>query len=502
MTDTRGGDAGAPRLPSGVPGLDTILRGGFLRNGVYILLGSPGAGKTILANQIAYSHAARGERTLYVTLLAEQHSRMLLHLRSLTFFDPARIPDAVSYVSGFRTLEEEGLKGLLALLRREVQAQNATLLIVDGLVVAENQATSETEFKKFIHELQAQAMLTACTTFLLTSGQGAMTAPEHTMVDGMLELRDELYEAYAERALEVRKFRGSDFLRGRHAFRIGDDGLLVFPRIESLYAAPSGPARMPKERLSTGIDEIDAMLSGGFRASTTTGIVGASGVGKTTFGLHFLSLSSAAEPGLLFGFFETPERLVAQARQLKLGFAEAAERGDVEIVWQGPTERILDELGHRLLEAVRRRGVRRLFVDGVGGFVHPVTQPSRISRYFAALANELRALDVTTVYTMETRELVGPTVEVPIDGVSSLVENLILLRYVEHRGVVRRLLSIMKSRNSHFDARLRELLVTDRGLALGQGFEEAEELLTGTARSSAGSAAAPRRRRPRSSSGD
>ena len=502
MIGTNGRGAAIPRLPSGVSGLDAILGGGFLQNGVYIVQGSPGAGKTILANQIAYRHAARGERALYVTLLAEQHARMLLHLGSLSFFNPARIPEAVLYVSGFRTLEEEGLKGLLALLRREVHAHRATVLVLDGLVVAEKQAASETEFKKFIHELQAQAMLAACTTFLLTSGHGEVISPEHTMVDGMLDLRDELYGAYAERAVEVRKFRGSDFLRGRHSFRIAEDGLLVFPRIESLHSAPSRAADLSQARLSVGIQDVDAMLGGGLRAATTMGLVGPTGVGKTTFGLHFLSASSAAEPGLYFGFFETPERLVGQARDMGLDFAGAVERGDAEIVWQEPTERILDELGHRLLDAVRRRGVRRLFVDGIGGFILPVTQPDRISRYFAALANELRALGVTTIFTMETREIVGPAVEVPIDGISSLVENLILLRYVEHSGALRRLLAITKTRNALFDPSLREMVITDRGIALGDKFEGAEKLLTGFAQSSSGSAAAPTRSRPRSSPGD
>ncbi len=115
-----------PRVPSGVPGLDVVLRGGFLRGGLYIIRGAPGAGKTVLANQICYHHAAQGQRALYVTLLAESHARMMLHLGSLTFFDPAKVPDLVYYASGYGTMEEEGLRGLLELLLREVRARQAT----------------------------------------------------------------------------------------------------------------------------------------------------------------------------------------------------------------------------------------------------------------------------------------------------------------------------------------------------------------------------------------
>ena len=147
------------RVPSGVPGLDTILNGGFPRGGIHILQGTPGAGKTTLGNQICYHHAAAGGRALYVTLLSETHSRMLLHLGTMRFFDADRLPDQIAYISGFGALQDEGLPGLVTQIRREIAARKATVLILDGLVAAEDQAASDTEFKSFIQELQAQAGL-------------------------------------------------------------------------------------------------------------------------------------------------------------------------------------------------------------------------------------------------------------------------------------------------------------------------------------------------------
>src|SRR5689334_15393802 len=141
------------RLPTGVPGLDTVLRGGFLRGGIFIVQGSPGAGKTILGNQICFHHVAQGGRALYVTLLAENHARMLLHIGCLDFFDEAVIPDRLYYISAFHVLEQEGLPALMNLLRREVQARGASFLVLDGLSAIEETAASSREFKKFIHEL-------------------------------------------------------------------------------------------------------------------------------------------------------------------------------------------------------------------------------------------------------------------------------------------------------------------------------------------------------------
>src|ERR1700745_2504678 len=124
------------RVPSGISGLDEILPGGLLEGGVYIIQGRPGAGKTILANEICFRHAAAGGRAAYVTLLAEMHTRLLQHLRPLAFFNKAFIPKSLYYVSAFQTLEGDGLKGLIDVLRREIKGQHADLLVVDGLVAA------------------------------------------------------------------------------------------------------------------------------------------------------------------------------------------------------------------------------------------------------------------------------------------------------------------------------------------------------------------------------
>jgi circadian clock protein KaiC len=480
--------SGIERVPSGVPGLDTVLRGGFPRGGIHMIQGTPGAGKTILGNQICFHHAAAGGRALYATLLAESHARMLLHLGTLRFFDATRLPDQVSYVSGLGALEGEGLPGLLSLLRREVAARKATVLVLDGLVAAEDRATSDTEFKKFVQELQAQAALHGCTVFLLTTAKGRAVAPEHTIVDGIVELADIRHGSRTERGLFVNKLRGSDHLPGRHPFRITEEGLVVHPRVEAAFRESTHPDEARSGRLSTGVGGLDAMLGGGgLPEATVTGVLGPSGIGKTTLGLHFVCASGAAEPSLLFGFYETPSRLLQQANRLGLDLEGAVGRGEVEILWQPLGENVQDALAHRLLGAAERRGARRLFLDGLGGFMEASVEPGRIARFFSVLVNELRARGVTTLYTMETRDVVGPGIELPVTGVSSIVENLLALRYLEHHARSRRLLSVVKVRGSGFDPALREFVIDDgSGISLAGAFEGAEELLSGFARDRAG----------------
>lgn len=223
------------RFSTGVPGLDTILGGGVFDGGIYIIQGAPGAGKTILGNQICFAQAAQGRNALYITLLAESHARMIGHMRRLKFFDESAIPDRMSYVGAFKTLDDNGLRGLLDVVRREVRTRNASILVLDGLITVHEKAGSDLELKKFIHELQTQATFSNCTMFLLTSAFDADAhPPEHTMVDGLIELRSSLHGRRAERSLQVHKLRGSWFMGGKHSYRITEHGHAIYPRVEAL----------------------------------------------------------------------------------------------------------------------------------------------------------------------------------------------------------------------------------------------------------------------------
>jgi circadian clock protein KaiC len=473
------------KVPTGIEGLDVIVQGGFLEGGITIIQGKPGVGKTILGNQLCFNHAARGERALYVTLLAESHARMLLHIGKLAFFNSDAIPDQVNFISGFPVLEAEGTRGLLSLLRREVRARGATLLVLDGLVAAEKIAGSDMEFKKFIHELQAQATMANCMMVLLTSGNDDphLTTSEHTMVDSVIQMRSRLYGWRAERDLEILKRRGDGFLRGRHAFRISDAGITVFPRFEALFAAPTHTERDDTAaRVSTGLAPLNTMLHGGLPQGSCTLLVGPSGSGKTSFGLHFLSQCGSEQPGLFFGFYEAPAGLRAKAKTLGLAVSGLFDSGDVALSWQPTTEAQLDEACTRLLDSVRTRRVRRLVLDGLGGLAKLAEEPERIGYILTALVNELRALGVTSVFTKETDDPLGGILGSPALGgspvtVSEIADNIVLFQFVPLRSRLYRTLSVLKARDSHIDNRLRLFEMTSSGMAVDDSPDRAEAIL-------------------------
>jgi circadian clock protein KaiC len=275
----------------------------------------------------------------------------------------------------------------------------------------------------------------------------------------------------------VPKFRGSGLLHGRHAFRITDAGITVYPRLEALFSRPSLDEECRAEQVSIGVPPLDAMLGGGLPCGTTTLVFGPQGIGKTTLGLHVLARSSHREPGLLFGFYDTPARLQAKAARLGINLDRQIEAGHLEILWQPPTEDILDALGNGLIDAARRRGVRRLLIDGLPAFQEVASRPRRLARFFTALANELRVLGVTTVYTAETSHLFAADVDISTAASSTFTENLILLRYVQRRSRLHRLLSIVKVRDSEFDSSSREFHIDKGGINLADTAESAEALL-------------------------
>lgn len=485
MTDD--GSAEFDRVPTGITGLDIILGGGFLKGGLYIIQGPPGTGKTTFGNQVCFNHVAKGGKALYVTLLTEDHARMIQHLRVMTFFDFSKIPDQIIYLNGLRTLQDDGLKGLLTLLRREITTRGASVLVVDGIVSARRAAENEQTFNEFVHDLQALALGSDCTMFMLTSALGVKVTPEHTMVDGIVELADELKGWSAESSLQVIKFRGSGVLRGRHSFKITGDGIVVYPRIETLLARPSQADPGDNSRISSGINKLDAMLGGGLPLGSSTMVMGPSGTGKTTLGLQFLAACEEKEPGFMLGFYETPARLNVKACAICPPLRSLIDSGIVEIQWQPPTDDLLDAYGERLLTAVHRRKVRRLFIDGLGAFAQAAgDEPNRTSKFLSALMNELRVLGVTTLYTLEIDDIVGPGISTSVGNLSDLGENLILLRFVERGSQLYRLLSILKVRDSQFDSSLHEYVTTGHGLVIKANSDSAQRIMGSPSRRKGG----------------
>jgi circadian clock protein KaiC len=447
------------RLNSHVAGLDTILGGGLVAGSSYIVQGRPGAGKTILANQIAFEQVRQGRKVLYITLLAESHDRLFQSLSMLSFYDPSVVGKDITYLSLFRTLRMDGLGALVDVLRGELARQGSSMLILDGLLNARESSHNTLDVKTFVAELQGHAAFSGCTVLFLTSARIDDASPEHTMVDGVLQLEEDLFGSRTVRRMRIAKSRGSASLGGLHHYEINANGIVVYPRIESFYARPSKVDQAPQERVSSGVTDLDARIGGGLPASSATIVVGPGGSGKTSFGLNFLRLATPEKPALHFGFYETPARLASKARALDIDIDALISGGALTVLWNPLTENVIDSLAYHLLDAVQARHIDRLVIDGLAGFDRAAVDRHRLTEFLAALTNQLRALDVTTVCTWETREMTAPAMNASSPEVFSLFDNVIGMQLDEADGMIYQGMKVVKVRDSAFTPAVTKLII-------------------------------------------
>jgi circadian clock protein KaiC len=481
-TDRRGPVVLVQRA-TGIAGLDQLLRGGLPVGGTYLVAGTPGTGKTTLGNHLAYVHAAHGGIAIFATLMAETHDRMLAHLAGFGFVDPERIGAGVHYLSLVSSLEEGGLDAVLGTVRDLVRTLGATLLVVDGTGLLEELAPSTLDFRRFTAHLQAQSAMLGCTTLVLTNRRPEQTDEIATHVDGVVHLMQEPLGAGERRLLRVAKLRGVAHLMGRHEFAITTAGIVVFPRLEALPAPDAPPADASPARLSTGVSGLDAMLDGGLPAGSSTLLIGNPGAGKTLTGVHFfVAGAERGERGLIAGFHESPQRLVATAAAIGLDLGRAVDAGLVRIHWQLPIELVPDAWAQTLLTSVAEHHPARLFVDSLPDVQQHINPPNRLSDYVTALVYALRSWEVTSLFASELDTLVGPELRLPIPDISAALDNGLLLRRFELASRFHQLVSVIKMRQSAADPAIREFVITNQGITVGEPFSRATALLTGSAR--------------------
>jgi circadian clock protein KaiC len=472
-----------PRVPTNLPGLDVILEGGLPRGGIYLVEGLPGAGKTILGNQICFKHVAAGGRALFLTLLTEPHARMLGFMRPLTFYDDAAVGGDLHYLSGLQVLENDGLTGLLALIRTTLRERRVTMLVMDGLNTIGDAGATGLSLGRFLAELQVTLEAFGGTAVLLSRPDEAADTPLHTMVDGVITLGTVRVDGRGDRVLRVRKLRGSPFLEGLHSYRIGEAGLVVYPRTEEIYApgAPGDPVAQAT-LLPFGIARLDEMLAGGALLGSNTLLFGAPGTGKTLLALQFLHTGAElGEPGVFCSFQEAPGRLIAAAEHIGLPLRAAVDAGRVELLWEPLREQPVDAIAERLLAAVARTGARRVVIDGID-LLFQLVAPERFPLFLGALLGELRRRGVTTVASLELPQFFGPEVRMPVDGLAALFDAIIFLRTVELHSQLYRLVTILKARERAADRAIREFRIGDTGIDVAETFASAEAILTGVAR--------------------
>jgi len=457
-------------MKSGVAGFDEVLGGGFPRHSLYLIQGLAGSGKTTLACQIGFDHAARGKKVLILTLIAETHGKMLNHLSNFSFFDESLVGQHILFFSGYNELVKGGLNALLQLITEMLAKHGADILIVDGFRTVRDTSPTTISLSEFMLSLNSLVSSMECTTFLLSPTEGNVADSENTLVDGLIELSQHEKGMQLIREIKVFKIRGSKHLLGRHVFEVGQDGIVVYPRLEAISTTNASLDNTSDSLVGFGIRGWDTITKGGVNKGSTTELLGNPGVGKTLMGLHFIYEGlKRGEQCLIVGFYESPLRLIAKAHSVSIDLAGFYDSGQLQIIWNPPLEISVDALAHQILENVSERKVSRLFVDGMDGLLDIVMHIGRARSFLTALVNELRCRQVTSFFTRELPYLGEPLPENCESGPSSILyENIMLLQYVEISGVNHRQIAVLKLRQNGYDSANHIMLISDHGVSIGR----------------------------------
>ncbi len=479
MTDS---ETGSRLFPTGIPNLDRLLGGGIPNRQSLIVTGEPGCGKTILCSHIAFSAAARGVPVVVATVTSEPHDKLMQSLSDFAFFRKELLGDAFFLVSAYASLKK-GAKEARDMLLRTVRERGAKLLFIDGLRSIRDLWQDEARLREFLYELGIGLAATDCIGLFTTEyGLDKLLAlPEATTVDGIVSVSVQRRGVRRLRRLEIVKLRGQRHLTGEHLLEIGAGGMSLVPRLESEMLTPRDEAP-PPERLGFGLPEFDALMLGGLPAHSTTLLAGSIGIGKTLLATHFATEGALHGQRTLFvSFFETPAVLFQRAHRVGLEVEGALRDGMLRMLHLPPSEWEADAIVYRILEEVDRLGIQRLVLDGLTELELAVADAERRRVFLAAFSTHLRQRRVTSLFTKEVSKISGTELDFNDSPIALLGENVILLRYVELRGRIHRILSILKMRDSRYDANLREFDISDTGIRVLEPLRSAEGLLTGKA---------------------
>jgi circadian clock protein KaiC len=471
------------KLPTGIPGLDDVLGGGLPEFSFNLIAGGPGGGKTTLAHQIMFATATVERPALYITILGEPPIKMLRYQQQFEFFDPSKISDCVRFVHFGAELLEHGLETVLASVIKEVETTSPKLVFVDSFraVVRKSLEPGQMELQSFVQRLSLYLTSWEATTFLI--GEYEANEPDcnpiFTVADGILWLSQATNRNSIVRKIQVVKMRGQGPIPGLHTMKISEQGIRVYPRLPNPDRLRSTPPNHETRR-STGVTVLDEMLGGGIPAGYSVMIVGPSGSGKTILSTQFIRDGiNRGERGVIAVFEKRPDEYLTTApgsRELN----EFVDTGLLKMLYLRPLDLSVDETMEEIATAVRSIGATRVVIDSLMGFELALA-PSFREDFRESLYRMVGGLVDLGVTVVMTAELVDSYTELRLSphGISFLTDGIILQRYVELDGMLRKVLTIAKMRGFDHTKELRLYDISADGIVIGDSLANHQGILVG-----------------------
>ncbi|SDM98429.1 ATPase domain-containing protein [Vreelandella arcis] len=466
------------RLSTGVIGLDQILHGGLIPKRAYLIQGGPGSGKTTLGMHfLAIDNASD---SLLVTLgedeaqLRDNACRSGLSLDGVDVLDVS--PGQASDVSSdtYNLLESWDVEGNTTHDRilDHVREHRPTRVLIDSLSQMRYLSADTFQFRKQVLSL-LRTLTSEGATVLFTSEES--TDEDDTALpflsDGVISLESTDYG----RLCRITKFRGSGFEDGAHFYQLDQQGMTLYPRL-----MPDKFSRSHTHtQISSGLPEFDALTHGGIERGTVTLLSGPTGVGKTTLGAQLIIQAAAnGERAVIYNFDENASTFFTRCRQIGLAADDMVDKGNLSFEAIEPLLYHPDQFASRVREEVETANTTMVMIDSLSGYQQSMCGENLQARVHT-LCRYLTNMGVTVVLVNETFTITGTQARVTEYGLSYVADNIIMLRYIELNGELRKTIGVLKKRAGSFEKALREFDITKDGLKVGQALHGMRGLLNG-----------------------
>jgi circadian clock protein KaiC len=477
--------AAPERSQTGVAGLDDVLSGGFTPHRLYLVDGDPGAGKTTLALQYLIEGAKRGEKCLYITL-SETKEELLAgaasHGWSLEGIDIVELTaeendlNADAQITMYPAAEVE-LHETTKKILEAVDKINPSRVVFDSLSEMRLLAQSSLRYRRQILALK-QFFIGRKSTVLLLDDKTSEGSDLHlqSIAHAVISL-EQLAPVFgaARRRLRVIKFRGTDYRGGYHDFAIRRGGLEVFPRLVAIEHRTS----FIRDHVQSGVTALDALLGGGPDRGTSTLLMGPAGSGKSTIAVQYaVACADRGEHAVIFAFDESAETLETRSTALGINFKEGCDSGQIQVQQIDPAELSPGEFAYLVRQAVEKDGARVVVIDSLNGYMNAMPEEQFLTAQLHELLTYLGRQGVTTLLVVAQHGMLGSNMQSPVDT-SYLADSVVLLRYFEYAGKVKKAISVVKKRSGEHEESIRELRFSREGIHLSEPLARFRGILTG-----------------------
>ena len=475
----------APRLRTGVVGLDDVLHEGLIGGRLYLIDGNPGAGKTTLALQFLREGVRNGDRCLYVTLSetreelqagAASHGWDLAGIEVLELVADESELDGEEHITMFQPSEIE-LTETTRKVIREVERLQPQRMVLDSLSEVRLLAQSSLRYRRQILALKQFFVGRQCTVLLLDdrTAEGADMQLQ-SIAHGVISLNHQA-PVYGRtmRQLQVVKFRGSDFRSGFHDFAIRQGGLHVFPRL----TAAEHMTDFDRTPIKSGVEALDTLLGGGVDRGTTTLLIGPPGSGKSTVALQYAAAAAArGDHAAVFAFDESRSILLSRMSGLGIPIHEGTAPGQVYVRQIDPAEVSPGEFVELVRSAVERDQARVVIIDSLNGYLNAMPSDRYMTAQLHELLSYLHNHGVATFLVVAQSGMMGANMRSPVDA-SYLADAVVMLRMYEHLGNVKKAISVLKKRNGSHEESIRQIWFDERGIHLSPPLSNLRGVLAG-----------------------